>query len=196
HTASTRGGWFENGKGLLQDLILAERYNASTWQYIFKKSLCKKFAVRFSGRAHEDHWFSMNVYLYSGKTFSVQDNLYFQRERKGSLTQSAKDAAYVLGGYDAYRETLGALKAHVNGFIRGKDVALAFMERNVSATVVKCLKNNVRLPDHFFRLTRADASECGAAVHGRIPVLLPELFFFFKKVRFSVRMFFRGLRKA
>ncbi|MCP1476579.1 glycosyltransferase involved in cell wall biosynthesis [Pseudomonas koreensis] len=79
NTAASRNGWFEAGRDSLQDLILSGKYHAATWQYIFKRSVCERFVVRLDGRAHEDHVFSMNIYLHSQATFATAADYYFQR---------------------------------------------------------------------------------------------------------------------
>lgn len=194
-TSSKRSGWFESGKCLLQDLIVSQKHSASTCQFIFRKSVCTKFPVRFVGRVHEDHWFSMNIYLYSGKTFSVRDDLYYQRVREGSLTRSVKDQHYVVAGYEAYRDTLSALKLHVDGFYKGRAVALAYMERSVRTIATLCIKNRVKPPANFFSMTRKDVGDCGVGLHGRLVLWLPELFFYSKKWRYEGRLWVKRLRQ-
>lgn len=196
NTSTSREGWFESGTELLQDLILNKKYNAAAWQYMFKIDVADRFFVKFEGRAHEDHWFSMNIYLHSNKSFATQANCYYQRVRKGSLTNSAKDHSYVLNGYLAYRDTLSALKEHLGQFSQQKAVALSFMERNVSALIVKCVKNRISLPDKLFSLTRNDARECNLYFHSRMPILFPRAFFIIKKIRLELRFFIRRLRRG
>lgn len=196
NTASVRPGWLESGKCLLQDLVVSQQHSASTCQFIFKRSVCQKFPVRFVGRVHEDHWFSMNIYLYSGKTFSLSDSLYYQRVRPGSLTRCTKDQAYVMAANEAYRDTLSALKLHVDTFYKGREVALSYMEQNVKTILMLCVKNDVPVPGRFFSLTRRDVKACGVKLHNRAVLLLPELFYHYQKLKHRVRLFKRGLRKS
>lgn len=193
-TATTRQGLFEHGRDVLQDLILSGKYNASTWQYIFKRTVCERFDVRFEGRAHEDHWFSMNIYLHSQRSFATRQDCYFQRVRAGSLTQSAKDQAYVASSYYAYRDTLVALKAHIHRFSQGKRVALNFMERNVSALITKCIKYGVMLPENISSRSRRDARDCNIGIHGRVVLLLPRLIFRWRQVRQGLRVVSKSIR--
>lgn len=194
NTATTRSGEFPTGKDLLRDLIMSGRYNASTWQYIFKREVCDRFQVRFGGRAHEDHCFSMSIYMNATHSFATTDNMYFQRVRKGSLTQSVKDAGFVHGGYYAYLDTLAVFKAKVHEMDGGRQAILNFMERNISATVVKCLKNNVPLPKDFYKVIRRNARECGVLFNARMAIAAPEVFFALKKVRFTLRRASRKYR--
>jgi glycosyltransferase involved in cell wall biosynthesis len=189
-TATRRGGLFETGADVLEDLILSGKYNAATWQYIFSQKVCRRFEARFSRRSHEDHVFSMNIYLHAGQTYADQADRYFQRVRPGSLTRKPRDADYVDGAYQAYRETLSAFKAHSSRFAAGSRVAQTFMARNVNATIAKCIKENVPLPRHFFQLTRQDTRAFGITS----PELLlraPELRYFKKKSRAVLKKLMR-----
>lgn len=193
-TAASREGWFDTGAELFEDLMLSNKYKATTWQYIFKKSITERFDVGFKGRAHEDQLFSMNVYMHSKLTYAVKADRYFQRVRQGSLTNSVKDEHHVLTSYDAYRDALTVLKANLHKFTRKQDVALAFMQRGVSWTIKGCVRNRVRTPDNFFSLTRKDAIECGAAKKGGLLMQFPEWRFFAKKLGFELKRFLRRKR--
>jgi len=194
NTAATRNGAFDHGRELLQDLILSQKYNASTWQYIFKKTVADRFEARFEGRAHEDHLFSMNIYLHSKKTYATPQDCYFQRVRIGSLTQSKKDESYVLESYDAYQQTLGALKLHIHQFSDSKSVALNFMERNVSALITKCIKYNIKLPNRINTSSRKDARDCNIIWHGRSALIFPSIVFWLKMSKYNLRMVLKSLR--
>ncbi|WP_445178641.1 glycosyltransferase family 2 protein [Pseudomonas sp. McL0111] len=196
NTAASRSGWFDAGRDLLQDLILSGKYHAATWQYIFKRSVCERFAVRLEGRAHEDHVFSMNIYLHSQGTFAVAQDYYFQRVRQGSLTQSHKDVEYVLGSYAAYRDTLDALKKHIGKFGAGRTVALNFMERNVDALITKCIKYGVELPQQMTSMTRQDSRDCGVHVHPRWTLLFPRVAYGVRKLRFSLKQLRKNHRAS
>ncbi|TDV52642.1 glycosyltransferase involved in cell wall biosynthesis [Pseudomonas graminis] len=172
-TAATREGWFESGGALLQDLILSEKYHAAMWQYIFRRSVCDRFTVALEGRAHEDHAFSMCIYLHSQRAYAASADYYFYRERTGSLTQSRKNADYVMASYAAYLNTITELKKHVRSLDQGSAVALKFMERNVSALINKCVKQHVKLPRGLTKKTWKNAHDCRVGLHFRLPILLP-----------------------
>jgi glycosyltransferase involved in cell wall biosynthesis len=192
-TATTRGGFFDSGCDVLQDLILSGKYNAATWQYIFSRSICDRFTARFAGRAHEDHLFSMSIYLHAGQTYADQADQYFQRVRPGSLTQKAKDTRYVLGAYQAYRDTLAVLQPHMANFATGRHVAQVFMLRNVDATILKCVKFGVTLPDRFFAQTRSDVRSFGILSPG-LSLRFPELLYARKKSRTIIKTMLRSMR--
>lgn len=186
-TAPSREGWFSQGVELFEDLILSNKYKATTWQYIFKKTVTERFDVTFKGRAHEDQLFSMNIYLHSKLCYATQADRYFQRVRQGSLTNSVKDEHHVLTSYDAYRDTLAALKPHLHLFNRKRQVATAYMTRGVTWTIKGCIRNRVRLPHRFFTLTRKDSRECGVGREGGLLLVLPEWHFLAKKVSFELK---------
>ena len=196
NTAASRNGWFEAGRDLLQDLILSGKYHAATWQYIFKRSVCERFVVRLEGRAHEDHVFSMNIYLHSQATFATAADYYFQRVRSGSLTQSHKDVEYVMGSYAAYRDTLAALKKHIAVFSAGREVALNFMERNVDALITKCIKYGVPLPQQITSMTRQDSRDCGVMLHTRWTLWFPRIVHGVRKLRFNLKQSRRSRKAA
>ncbi|MBC8999900.1 glycosyltransferase [Pseudomonas sp. N40(2020)] len=196
NTAASRNGWFDAGRDLLEDLILSGKYHAATWQYIFKRSVCERFAVRLEGRAHEDHVFSMNIYLHSQATFATAADYYFQRVRSGSLTQSHKDVEYVMGSYAAYRDTLAALKKHIVSFNAGREVALNFMERNVNALITKCIKYGVPLPKQITAMTRQDSRDCGVKLHPRWMLMFPRVAHGIRKLRFTVKQLRKSRRAS
>lgn len=191
NTAPSREGWFSKGVELLEDLIVSNKYKATTWQYIFKKTMTERFEVTFKGRAHEDQLFSMNVYLNSKLCYATQADRYFQRVRQGSLTNSVKDEHHVLTSYEAYRDTLTALKAHLHHFGRKRQVAMAYMRRGVTWTIKGCVRNRVRLPHRFCALTRKDSRECGVGREGGMLLVLPEWHFLAKKIGFELKVLLR-----
>lgn len=174
-TAATREGWFESGGALLQDLVLSEKYHAAMWQYIFRRAVCDRFTVALEGRAHEDHAFSMCIYLCSKRAYATSADYYFYRERTGSLTKSQRNADYVMASYAAYLNTLAELKKHVRSLDQGSAVARKFMERNISALINKCVKQHVTLPYGLTKQTWKDARDCGVGLHLSLPILLPRV---------------------
>lgn len=186
-TAATREGWFESGGALLQDLVLSEKYHAAMWQYIFRRSICDRFIVALEGRAHEDHAFSMCIYLHSKRTYATSADYYFYRERTGSLTQSQKSADYVMASYAAYLNTLAELKKHVRSLDQGSAVARKFMERNISALINKCVKQRVRLPRDLTQRTWKDAHDCGVVLHLRLLILFPRALYLMRLARTVVK---------
>lgn len=195
NTAASRDGWFEAGHALLEDLILSGKYHAAMWQYIFRRSVCSRFDVKLAGRAHEDHAFSMNIYLHSQATYATSTDHYFYRERLGSLTQSHKNVAYVMDSYAAYRDTLAVLKPHVSTLMKGRAVALKFMERNVSALINKCVKYSVSMPEGINRLTWRDLRDCRIRLHSRWPVLLPRAVYLSRLLRARLRALVKSRQK-
>jgi glycosyltransferase involved in cell wall biosynthesis len=193
NTAASRNGWFNHGRELLEDLILTRKYNAATWQYIFKRTVSERFEARFEGRAHEDHLFSMNIYLHSHKTYTTTQNGYFQRVRSGSLTRSIKDELYVLTSYQAYQQTLASLQKHIHKFTERKTVALNFMERFIDAFITECIKNNINLPGDINKCTRQGARGCNIYVHTRLTLIFPRVVFWWKSIRYSFRQWKRSL---
>lgn len=186
-TAPSREGWYENGIDILEDLVLAGKYKAAVWQYIFRREVSSRFDCRFFGRAHEDQLFSINIYLCSGPSYASQSDLYFQRVRQGSLTNSQKDQDFVWSGYYAYREVLGALLPHLSRFSDARKFALTYMLDRVRFHIDKCVKNNVRLPDDMHRLTRKDAREFDLGLRGGVLLISPKLFYVMKAARLRLR---------
>lgn len=194
-TAPSRFGWHSSGIELLEDLLLRNKYKATTWQYIFKKDMTNRFHVSFKGRAHEDQLFSMNVYLHSQLSYATQADRYFHRVRLGSLTNGVNDEHHVLSSYDTYQETLETLKRHLPRFTRKHDVAKAFMRRGIVWTIKGCIKNNVRLPERFFNMTRKDSRECGVGVNDGLLFIAPEWHYGAKKLRFLLKRHAPALRR-
>jgi glycosyltransferase involved in cell wall biosynthesis len=194
NTAPSREGWFGHATELLEDLILSKKYKAATWQYIFKKTVTDHFEVSFKGRVHEDQLFSMNVYINARNCYATQSDLYFQRVRQGSLTNSLKNEAYVWAGYHAYREVVSLLKQNLSGFKCGQDVALIYMRGSVGALINSCVKNCVKLPAHLFSHTRENARDCDLGLRGGLVLLAPQVLFIVRRFRVRVRYLSRRLQ--
>ena len=194
NTAPSREGWFEQGTELLEDLILSRKYKAATWQYIFKKAVTERFDVGFKGRVHEDQLFSMSMYINSHLCYATQKDLYFQRVRQGSLTNSMKNEAYVWAGYRVYQEVVSLLKLTLPRFNRGQDVALMYVRGSVESLINSCVKNRVKLPNHLFSQTRKDARDCDLGLRGGLALLAPQILFVARRFRFQIRYFSRRLR--
>jgi glycosyltransferase involved in cell wall biosynthesis len=193
-TAPSREGWYAEGTELLQDLILHKKYKATTWQYIFKKSMAERFNVTFKGRAHEDQLFSMNIYLHARDCFATKEDLYFQRVRQGSLTNSLKDSYFVWTGYEAYQAVMAVLKPHLKRFSRSGEVSVKYMRGNIHLVIDRCIKSNVELPPRMHSLTRKDARDCGVGLQGGMTLLAPRMVFAMRKCRSMLRQLSKRLR--
>jgi glycosyltransferase involved in cell wall biosynthesis len=194
-TAPSRAGWYEHGIEVLEDLVRGRKYKAAVWQYIFKRSVVSRFDAKFTGRIHEDQLFSIKIYLYSGLCYASCSNLYFQRVRQGSLTNSQKDKDFVWSGYDAYREVLKALLPHVSRFSEARKFALEYIVGRMQFHIDRCVKNNVELPDNIHSLTRKDASDFNLGFYGGIVLISPKASYFMKRSRFKLRVLFRRMRR-
>lgn len=195
-TAPSREGWYEHGTELLEDLILSKKYKPTVWQYIFKKAMTSRFEVAFKGRAQEDQLFSMNVYLHSQCCYATRRDLYFQRVRPGSLTNSVKDQQFVWSGYAAYRDVMAVLKPKLHCFKNRREVALVYMRGRVNFHIDRCIKNHVRLPDRMAILTRQDARDCGLGVQGGLTLVAPQLLFALKRLRLRARKWAKLSRRG
>lgn len=193
-TAAPREGVYARGVDLLEDLILAGKYKAATWQYIFKRAMADRFEVRFDGVAHEDHLFSMRVYVHSGLSYAVRGDRYFQRVRAGSLTNSIKDERYVHTHYDAYRWTIEEFKQHRAAFAQAQEVARTYMRLGVKLALQGAVKHRVRTPAGLFALTRQDAKVFGLGMRGGLTLMAPWLAFLRLKLRFEMRALGRWVR--
>jgi glycosyltransferase involved in cell wall biosynthesis len=195
NTAASREGWYAQGTELLEDLILSKKYKPTVWQYIFKKSMTTRFNVSFKGRAQEDQLFSMNVYLNSQCCYATRKDLYFQRVRSGSLTNSLKDEQFVWSGYAAYRDVIAVLKPKLQRFKNPQGVALIYMRGRVNFLIDRCVKNHVSLPPGMPALTRQDARECGTGLQGGLTLMAPEVVFRLKRLRFNARRLSKLFRR-
>ncbi|MFJ4344357.1 glycosyltransferase family 2 protein [Pseudomonas sp. NPDC089401] len=193
--APPRTGEFKRGLELFEDLILSDQYHGGTWHYIFKREVCDRFHVSFEGRAHEDHEFSMEIYLNSRDTFVTTDDLYFLRARPGSLTRSVQDEAYVMGAYRAHRASLERLKRHIPSFAHGRETALRYIEKNISVTVRQCVKLGIRLPQDFQKLMRQDVRECRIGPHAKPTLAYPVAVYWAARSRHALRVGWQKIRR-
>lgn len=96
---------FSNGAQLLEFNLVQQIYTAAVWTYVARRALVLQAESAFTARkAHEDHLFTLKIYLNAEVVLAIPQLLYTQRIRSGSLTNSAKDAAYILDRISASNE--------------------------------------------------------------------------------------------
>ncbi len=87
---------------VLLSLLENGNYTAAVWNYIVSRAVVVKHNLQFYDRVHEDHCFTVGVYLHSGQAWVSRDSYYRQRIRKGSLTNSDKTDAFFEARYNAF----------------------------------------------------------------------------------------------
>ena len=96
---------FDSGAALLEHNLRQHMHTAAVWTFVARRALLVESGASFTHRgAHEDHLFTLSALLRARLVLAVPDLLYTQTLRPGSLTNSAKNAAYVLDRIAAFNE--------------------------------------------------------------------------------------------
>lgn len=89
-------------KEVFASLLRSGAYTSATWNYILKKEVIETYQLKYVKRLHEDHCFTLEVFLRSRSAFVSQNLYYKQRIRSGSLTNSVKSESFFRQRYDAF----------------------------------------------------------------------------------------------
>lgn len=89
-------------RAVFTSLLETDSYTSATWNYALKRAVIIDNGMRYSRRLHEDHIFTVEAFLRSGKAFVSRNVYYKQRIRSGSLTNSAKNDSFYRQRYDAF----------------------------------------------------------------------------------------------
>lgn len=96
---------FAGGAELLEFNLAKHMYTAAVWTYVARRSLVTEAQSSFTNRkAHEDHLFTLKIFLNARTVLGIPQLLYTQRIRRGSLTNSVKDHGYILDRITAFNE--------------------------------------------------------------------------------------------
>lgn len=126
---------FARGGELLRHHLSRGMYTAAVWTFVARRSLILDSGAAFTDRvAHEDHLFTLKVIMGARLIVAIPDVLYRQKVRPGSLTNSRKNARYVIERITAYREA--------DRFLRGKTAPRALYGRWSFHSVVYLLRDN------------------------------------------------------
>lgn len=103
---------FEPGHRLLAYNLAQGMYTAAVWTFVVRRRLVTRTNASFTRRgAHEDHLFTLGAIVHATQIVAIPDLLYTQKVRQGSLTNSRKNAAYLMDRIDAYYEADALLRA-------------------------------------------------------------------------------------
>lgn len=103
-----------HSREVLLSLLTNSRYTSAAWNYIVRKALVMKHQLTFHDRVHEDHCFTLGVFLFSDQAWVSKETYYLQRIRSGSLTNSHKPDHYFQSRYDAFMKSFEMLKANTD----------------------------------------------------------------------------------
>lgn len=102
---------YEDKDDFLLYLLNNKYYTSAVWTYVFKRDLVFSSGASFTNRkAHEDHLFTIKLLCYAKKITAINQVLYIQIIRDGSLTNSKKDVSYINERYYAYKEVKEYMK--------------------------------------------------------------------------------------
>lgn len=96
---------FAQGGALLTHHLRQGMYTAAVWTFVARRMLIVESGAAFTDRtAHEDHLFTLKLIMSARSIVAIPEVLYRQKVRMGSLTNSTKNALYIIERIAAYQE--------------------------------------------------------------------------------------------
>ncbi|RPD96345.1 glycosyltransferase family 2 protein [Candidatus Pantoea deserta] len=133
---------------VLSRLLRNGSYTSAAWNYAVKKSLVMQRGLRFVERVHEDHKFTLSVFIYARQAWVSQHVYYSQRVRSGSLTNSRKNDDYFMQRYNAFMQTYGLLKQGMDKSPLKNELEKAYLLHSFRLMIYLSLYNGTPVPEY------------------------------------------------
>lgn len=139
---------------VLSRLLHNGSYTSAAWNYAVKRSLIVQHGLRFVDRVHEDHKFTLSVFIFARQAWVSQHVYYSQRVRSGSLTNSRKNNDYFLQRYNAFMQTYGLLKQGLNASKMKTQLEKAYLMHSFRLMIYLSLYNGTPVPEYVINAIR------------------------------------------
>ena len=139
---------------VLSRLLQNGSYTSAAWNYAVKRAVVMQHQLRFVDRVHEDHKFTLSVFIHAQRAWVSQQVYYHQRVRSGSLTNSQKNDDYFLQRYNAFMQAYGTLK---NGLTRSPiktQLEKAYLLHSFRLMIYLSLYNGTPVPEYVINAIR------------------------------------------
>lgn len=142
HTLSGRA----QAREVLSSLLANSRYTSAAWNYIVRRTLVIKHQLTFHDRVHEDHCFTLGVFLHSGQSWVSKEIYYRQRVRDGSLTNSHKPEHYFQARYEAFTKSVEVLVANTDNTPLSQRIRRNYLLHSFRLMIYISLYNRTDVP--------------------------------------------------
>lgn len=136
---------------IFEDLLDQGSYTSAAWTYVLKREIISKHDLRFNGRVHEDHNYTLKAYLISSSAYVCNKTLYKQRVRVGSLTNIRKTDFYYESRFSAFSSCINVIdNSHIDSpsksRIRKKYIIYSFI------SIINLYHENKKVVPEFIRI--------------------------------------------
>ncbi|WP_017349523.1 glycosyltransferase family 2 protein [Pantoea sp. A4] len=142
------------GIEVLSSLLRNGSYTSAAWNYAVKRSLVMRHHLRFEKRQHEDHLFSLGVFLHSQQSWVSRQVYYHQRIRSGSLTNSHKGNDYFYQRYDAFMHSWHKMVTTVDKSALSLRVRREYLLHSFRLMIYLSLYNGTAVPKYVLDAIR------------------------------------------
>lgn len=141
-----------------QDVLLSLLHNGSytsaAWNYVVRKTVIHQYHLRFVDRVHEDHKFTLSVFMHCQQAWVTRQTYYKQRIRVGSLTNSSKSPSFFAQRYNAFIATYDTLCCAQTQSELKKALEKAYLIHSFRLMIYLSLYNQTPVPEYVLNAIR------------------------------------------
>ncbi|CRH28855.1 Putative glycosyl transferase YibD {ECO:0000313/EMBL:BAK10782.1} [Pantoea ananatis] len=141
-----------------QDVLLSLLHNGSytsaAWNYVVRKTVIQQHHLRFVDRVHEDHKFTLSVFMHCQQAWVTRQTYYKQRIRVGSLTNSSKSPSFFAQRYNAFIATYDTLCCAQTQSELKKALEKAYLIHSFRLMIYLSLYNQTPVPEYVLNAIR------------------------------------------
>ncbi|MDL4913410.1 MAG: glycosyltransferase [Enterobacterales bacterium endosymbiont of Blomia tropicalis] len=123
-------------------------YTSAVWNYVVKKEVIERHHLRFVRRVHEDHNFTLSVFLKCKQAWVSRQVYYKQRIRSGSLTNSTKGEEFFFQRYDAFIHSYNTLNSSLSKSKWRATLEKEYLTHSFRLMIYLSLYNQTPVPEY------------------------------------------------
>lgn len=135
-------------------LLRNGRYTSAVWNYVLRKSVIEQHKLRFVRRVHEDHNFTLSVFMKCQHAWVSRQVYYKQRIRSGSLTNSTKGNEFFYQRYDAFMHAYNTLVSSLPKSDWRNSLEKAYLLQSFRLMIYLSLYNRTPVPEYVINAIR------------------------------------------
>ncbi|AMG58141.1 glycosyltransferase family 2 protein [Pantoea vagans] len=135
-------------------LLRNGRYTSAVWNYVLRKSVIEQHKLRFVRRVHEDHNFTLSVFMKCQHAWVSRQVYYKQRIRSGSLTNSTKGNEFFYQRYDAFMHAYNTLVSSLPKSDWRSALEKAYLLQSFRLMIYLSLYNGTPVPEYVISAIR------------------------------------------
>ncbi|KAA5929374.1 glycosyltransferase [Pantoea sp. Bo_2] len=135
-------------------LLRNGRYTSAVWNYVLRKSVIEQHKLRFVRRVHEDHNFTLSVFMKCQHAWVSRQVYYKQRIRSGSLTNSTKGNEFFYQRYDAFMHAYNTLVSSLPKSDWRNSLEKAYLLQSFRLMIYLSLYNGTPVPEYVINAIR------------------------------------------